>query len=59
MRPYLKKKSQKMAGGVIQVVEHLPPSKCEALSSNLSAIKKKEKKKKKEERKINVRQNFI
>jgi hypothetical protein len=31
---------QKMAGGVIQVVEHLP-SKCEALSSNSKTTKKK------------------
>jgi hypothetical protein len=31
--PILKKKSQKRAGGVAQVVEHLP-TKCEALNSN-------------------------
>jgi hypothetical protein len=36
MRPYLEKNSSQRAGGVVQVVEHLP-SKCEALSLNPSA----------------------
>jgi hypothetical protein len=40
--PILKKKSQKRAGGVAQVVELLP-SKCEALSSNPNTAKKKKK----------------
>jgi hypothetical protein len=40
--PILKKYStQKWAGGVVQIVEHLP-NKCEALSSNPSTEKKKD-----------------
>jgi hypothetical protein len=41
VRPYLKKNPiQNRAGGVAEVVKHLP-SKCEALSSNSSTTKKK------------------
>jgi hypothetical protein len=49
MRPYLKnkaKKKKKKAGGVAQVVEHLP-SKCKTLSSKPSIRGENSKKKKK------------
>jgi hypothetical protein len=51
---YCTKLDRERAGGVAQVVEHLP-RKCEALSSNPSPAKKKKKKKKKKKTQKNIK----
>jgi hypothetical protein len=52
MRFYLEK-THKRAGGVAQVVDHLP-SKCEALSSNPSTEFKKKKRERKTDGKVSI-----